>query len=667
VSNLIIKIGDRPLDLSSGETIALTRQAAKVGDFVSVMADGTNEVTIPLTANNKAVLDNAHIFGTDSLIPYRRTDATMIQEGYETITNGFSIVKSSADNFSLQIVGGNGGFFDLIRNLNLRQLDLVEYSHFWTNLNAFDNRNNTDGYVYAVFEQSDLEGVDSTMRTYGTNLYAVQTARLLPSFHIKTLIGKIFGEQGYTFVTDLVAEDIYTNLIVFNGMPNRGEDMSHHLCTVVNDVVIFPSFLGSRLFQYTSVINGTLYTSDAEFNSRLPLYGMLANDAGFTLTDPCTVTVEFQLIIGFAYYLLNTDFTINVEATTIDGFAVYASNTITVNAYEYTPPYDGEVTLNFTMTFDVGDFNGLILFRPGVLYNPNTGFYIKAGSSYTVTNAVMLSNTDITTSFPYNYFNGLVPVPDLKQGDFLKDMAKVFQWIYDVNEVTKVVTARRYDSVQENIPTAIDMSDKIDTRKQKITYGIDGFAQTNSLAYKPDDITNYDAIGYINVDDQTLKAESNYVEVSAFAATSTRQRFDSVAAPYVPIFDVDIMPNNGVTHRLLLTKRVDPFPYNVNFNRATEAPYDYSTDDLTFAYFAEAGNLDSLDFPNLINRFYQTVMAISYRGKTLECLMNLKISDVVNYNPFIPVYISQHGSYFYWQKVSNYVKDKLTKCTFIRL
>jgi hypothetical protein len=255
----------------------------------------------------------------------------------------------------------------------------------------------------------------------------------------------------------------------------------------------------------------------------------------------------------------------------------------------------------------------------------------------------------------------------MKQGDFLKDLSKVFQWIYDVNEVTKVVTARRYDSVQENIPTAIDLSDHIDVRKQKITYGIEGFAQTNSLAYKPDDITSYDAIGYINVDDQTLKAESKYVEVSLFAATSTRPRFDTVAAPYVPIFNPEAIPSNGITHRLLLTKRVDPFPYNVNFNRATEAPYDYPTDDLTFAYFAEAGNLDSLDFPNLINRFYQTVMAITYRGKTLECLMNLKISDVVNYNPFIPVYISQHGSYFYWQKVSNYVKDKLTKCTFIRL
>ncbi len=661
MSNLIIKIGDKPLDLNSGETIALTRQAAKVGDFVAVMADGTNEVTIPLTANNKAVLDNAHIFGTDSLIPYRRTDATMIQEGYETITNGFSIVKSSANNFSLQIVGGNGGFFDLIRNLNLRDLELAEYIHFWTNLNAFDNRNNTDGYVYAVFEQSDLEGVDSTMRTYGTNLYAVQTARLLPSFHVKTLIGKIFGEQGYTFVTDLVAEDIYNNLIVFNGKPDRGEDMSHHLCTVRME---FDNFMGSVApmtnFSFwiwpAVIVSSGIYTSSTEF-----LAGLNDLDNRFRLTDACRITLELNLTYETNW--IGAPRTVKFGVRTNAGDAYFYTE-----EFPIIEGYSVVNTISTTLTFDCGWVNGGSWFTP-ILFFPASIFSIsiQSGSTYRVVNAEFIGSGDITTSFPNNYFNGLVPVPDMKQGDFLKDLSKVFQWIYDVNEVTKVVTARRYDSVQENIPTAIDLSDHIDVRKQKITYGIDGFAQTNSLAYKPDDITSYDAIGYINVDDQTLKAESKYVEVSLFAATSTRQRFDSVAAPYVPIFDVNVMPNNAITHRLLLTKRVDPFPYNVNFNRAAEAPYDYPTDDLTFAYFAEAGNLDSLDFPNLINRFYQTVMAITYRGKTLECLMNLKISDVVNYNPFIPVYISQHGSYFYWQKVSNYVKDKLTQCTFIRL
>ena len=657
MSDLIIKIGDEPLDLSSGETIALTRQAAKVGDFVAVMADGTNEVAVPLTANNRAVLDNAHLIPTESILPYRRTDATMIQEGYETITNGYAIIKSSADNFSLQVVGGNGGFFDLIRNLNLRELSLSEYDHFWTNLHAFDNRNNTDGHIYAVFEQSDGVGVDSTVRTYGTNLYAVQTARLLPCFYAKTLIGKIFNEQGYTFVTDLLADDIYDKLAVFNGQPNRGENMSHHLCTVTRNSATF--LATDYLFGDVAVTDGSTYTASSDF-----LTWLQTPSFKFKMTDPCTITVEFEIILfwtGTTAY--STTMRIDVERTTSSGVTVVSSNTETVNVGVIDDP-DG--VYNYTMTFDVGDFDGDIHFRPYNVVGFAVGYIMNTGTSVRVTSATMLGNTGITTDFPFNFINGLVPVPDIKQADFLKDMSRVFQWIYDVNELTKVVTARRFDAVVENVPTAIDLSDRIDTRKQKITYGIDGFAQTNSLAYKPDDITGYDAIGYIDVDDQTLKAESKYVEVSQFAATSTRKRFDTVDAPYVPIFDDEALPTNGVAHRLLLLERVT-FPHNVNFNRAGDTPADYPTDDLTFAYFAKAGNPTSLDFPNLITRFYQTIMAMSLRGKTLECLMNLKISDVVNYNPFTPVYIQQHGSYFYWQKVSNYVKDKLTKCTFIRL
>ena len=65
MSDLIIKIGDDALDLSVDQTIAITKQAAKVGDFSTVLADGTNEVTVPLTPNNRQILDNAHLVQSD--------------------------------------------------------------------------------------------------------------------------------------------------------------------------------------------------------------------------------------------------------------------------------------------------------------------------------------------------------------------------------------------------------------------------------------------------------------------------------------------------------------------------------------------------------------------------------------------------------------------------
>jgi hypothetical protein len=254
----------------------------------------------------------------------------------------------------------------------------------------------------------------------------------------------------------------------------------------------------------------------------------------------------------------------------------------------------------------------------------------------------------------------------MKQGEFLKEIARIYQWIFATDERTHTVTARRFDNVKEQTINAIDLSDKIDARGIKITYGIDGFAQTNALRYKPDDTSKYDAVGYINVADTTLNPTRDYVKMSQFAASSTKLRFDSVNAPYVPMFE-ELLPTNGMTDRIFLVRRVTPFPYNVNFNRDSESPANHPTDDLTFAYFAEAGNDDSLDFPTLIDRFYQTVIDMNDKGKSIECSVNLNIRDVVNYDPLTPVYIQHFGNYFYWEKLSNYVKGKLTKCKFIKI
>ena len=656
MSDLIVKIGDDSLDLSTGETIAITKQAAKVGDFSTVLADGTNEVTIPLTAHNRLIMDNAHLIPSDSGKPYARLDATLIQEGYETIQDGYAIIKSSANNFSLQVVGGNAGFFNLIKDANLRDLPLSDYTHFWTNQEVFNRRNETDGLIYALFEQSGEGG--TTLTTYGQptpNLYAVETELLLPSFYVKTLVEKIFAAPGYTFVTDLISEDIYDKAIVFSAaIPNRGEDMSYHNCTVISDSnEVYDPLYDPTEFRVFDTAH--IAPNDSVFASSSFLQDSVQDVGGrkFRITDNCSLTVNVS--IDITYNSIPWDAHIILAHTTTNGLVDLYSDPFTLTA--------GTTTLTATFSFECSNFNGEIYFSVFVGYvTPNIQpFTILLDSYYTVSDVTLIDNATITSEFPFNYLTGETMVIDMKQGEFLKELAKMYQWIFDTDERTHTVTARRFDNIKERIPQAVDLSDKIDANDIKITYGIDGFAQTNALKYKEDDISKYDAVGYINVADTTLKAEKDYVKMSELAATSTRLRFDTINAPYVPIFE-ELLPTNGLTDRIFLLKRVT-FPYNINFNRVTDIP----TDDVTFAYFAEAGNLDSLDFPTLIERFYQTVIDMNDRGKTVEASVNLKIKDVMNYDPLTPVYISSMGNYFYWEKLSNYVKDKLTKCKFVKI
>lgn len=656
MSDLIVKIGDDALDLNVDEVIAITKQAAKVGDFSAVLADGTNEVKVPLTPNNRTIMDNAHLIPSDSAKPYQRLDATVIQEGYETIQDGYAIVKSSDNDFSLQVVGGNASFFNRVKDLNIRDLDLSDYTHFWTNQEAFDRRNETEGLIYALIEQSNG---DNTLHTYGTNLYAVETRLLLPMYYLKTYVEKIFSEQGYTFVTDLIGEDIYEKAAIFRGkIPDRGSDMTYHECTVRcdSDQLAEPVFSpeGFILFQDASIDTTTsVYASSPELEASV----QNGFDARFLMTDSCTLTLNLSLIIQNDFGAVNA----YIEITHTSASGIITTNTNVVSIA------NGTTTNNFTATFDCSEYEGEIYFATKIKYVVSSlqPITVKANSTYTVSDVVLISNSIIQTSFPFNYLTGVTTALDMKQGDFLKEIAKVYQWVYDTDERTHTVTAKRFGEIKDNIPLALDFSDKVDARRKSITYGVDGFAQTNALRYKEDDITLYDAVGYINVDDTTLKAEIDYVKMSQLAASSTRLRFDTVNAPYVPIFEEDL-PTNGLADRVFLLNRVT-FPYNINFARVGETPANHPTDDVTFAYFTEAGNTDSLDFPNLINRFYQPIVDMNFRAKSVEFDVNLKIKDVVNYDPFIPVYIESEGNYFYWEKLGNYVKDKLTKCKFIRI
>lgn len=683
MSDLIIKIGDESLDLKSGEVIAITKQAAKVGDFSRVLADGTNEVTIPLTAHNIDTLENAHLLQTDSEKPYRRLPATLIQEGYETLQDAFAEIKNSNQNFSLQVIGGNASFFNLIKDLNLRDLDLSEYDHFWTNLNVFTNRNTTEGFIYALFEQSD-NALDPTLSTYGTNLYAVQTEKLLPLFFDATLIEKIFEEQtGWTFDCDLIGSFIWDNSTVFKGENwNRGTDSSYlnlETAGTVDVDLVYNGIVGSSIpspliedGQITS--QETIYWNETTLNSLLltgrishtgdlfETYGsvLLLPDATrlqvtFTLVIENPNGVDHNIFVGCAYTSDAGDLFVNLPAY------VAPPGTTTET---FTFDIDITKTLSQTGYFFAGE-NGAFF---TIYQQPSSGsgdITIKAASA-AVFAFEFISAYDITTTVPYNFLRGFTPVPDMKQVDYLKDISKKFQLIYDVDEVTHTVTARRFDEIKNNIPNAIDFSDKLaENKEQNIEYQIAGYAQTNYLKWKEDDITKYTAQGIISVDDQTLEAEKDVVEMGQFAATSPVTRFDTKQVPYVPLF-TEGLPTNGMTDRMLLVRR-ETFAYNINFNRSTETPTDYPTDDVTFAYFAEAGNEDSLDFPTLITRFYQAINDMLFRAKSITCYVNLKIKDVVNYNPFIPVYFAKWNNYFYWEKLENYVKSKLTKIKIIKL
>jgi hypothetical protein len=684
--DLILKIDDEAVDLGIETVVAITKQAAKIGDVSSVLADGTNEFSLPLTPKNKTIFENADVFQADTTTPYQRLMATLIQQGVETIQNGFAVLNKVAGNFEIQVVGGNASFFNLIKELSLKDLNLTSFDHFWTNDLVFANRNNSTGFIYSLFEQSSSEQETPlpTLDTYGANLYAVRTNLLMASMFIDTLIEKIFSDQNFTFSSDVTGLDIWLKQTLFNAEGwNRGTDSTYLNVSILgnSDVDLDTDFISQSLFVpliYDGSITNqqTNYWDETTLNSDL-LQGVSSGGLGMvgsefsklSLPDATRVTGIFNFTIE------NTNIGVPIQLSIR---AVHSNSGMasTVETRTYLLDDNSLTDFSETFEFDVTKSDGDIYFSTGetaclfFVYATYSGaatlVTMKAGGASNLS-FEFISAYDVAPVLPYNYLRGISMVPDILQGDLLKEMAKEFDLIFDTDNVSNVVSAVRLDQVRENIPTAIDMSGKLHfpvpdgKGMPTMTFRLGEYAQNNILKWLGDDVTDYNGQGSILIGDTTLDGEKTIVEMK-FAASSTVLRFDTVASPYVPIFS-DGLPNNGLTNRLMMVKRVT-FPYNINFNRDG---VDLPTDDVSFSYFSEPGNEDSLDFPTLIDRFFNTLTDMLTNTKVIDCLMDLDISDVKDYSPFTPVYLSAYNSYFYWQKIENYVPGKLTKCKFIKI
>lgn len=643
MSELIIYINDQAIDLSEGQAVAITKQAAKVGDFSKVLADGTNQISIPATSRNKSILDNAQLVQTEADVPYRRLPAKMVQEGIETIQDGFAVLETAQENkYNLQVVGGNASFFILIKDKNLRDLDLKDFDHFWTNAEVINSQTNTEGFIYALFEQSQADQTPAS-QTLTDGPDTVHTELLLPCFFVKTLMERIFSEVGFEFVCDITTSNQYQELVVFAAStPDRGVDLSFMNLTVECTA----TYSGIGAFEFAPFDANNLITQQGSIYWN---YGVnpfvsdyLVSDnaivhftASFTLTNNDTIGQYFQL---------------NIYHTSPNG-------TTTIPLVELIPVGTHTITLEATFECVInpaGDcgFDLEHIFAPIV--------DMEAGSSFSC-EFEYLSNNPITTDGNYYFIRGITPVPDMSQVDFIKDIARIFQLVFDTDVVNGVVTARRFDQIKENIPNAIDFSDKLQEGSQEIKFSVDGYAKRNLLKWKPDDLTGYDGQAIIYIDNENLDYEKTVVQMQQFAATSHIEKF-SMTVPNVALF-VAGEPSSKTTDRMFVLQRLTT-GVPVVFDRFGAT---LTTSDVAVAFFSIAGNSDSLDFETLKARFYQTLEAMLQKAVVVSALFNLGIADVYSYNPFVPVYVQKFNSYFYLEKIENYLKNKLTKLKLTRL
>ena len=196
-------------------------------------------------------------------------------------------------NYDLQIFGENADFFKSIEGKKLRDLDLSEYDHEYTQSVIAASWTNASGYVYPQVKNG---------RQTDVMVGVVQVADYwkVPDFDlwffVKTLWDKIWADAGFNYYSTFLNTDAFKKLVYkgdSSGMSRTDTEIQDSLCSYdkgsgtlkpvtsnrtllnayTNEVLIFPILLADKISPQYDVANGNLtvavtgeYDIHVEFN-----------------------------------------------------------------------------------------------------------------------------------------------------------------------------------------------------------------------------------------------------------------------------------------------------------------------------------------------------------------------------------------------------------------
>ena len=137
-------IEDNPVDLTGDERIAIDYEIFSPESMGNRKGAKSYTFELPKTVRNRALFQNPDGVTGLSDIPYKNLKARAYVNGID-IGISFCRLTSSKSGYTVNLFGGNTGFFDLIRNAKLKDFLFCDLNHRWTLDNVVASRNTTTG------------------------------------------------------------------------------------------------------------------------------------------------------------------------------------------------------------------------------------------------------------------------------------------------------------------------------------------------------------------------------------------------------------------------------------------------------------------------------------------------------------------------------------------
>ena len=707
------KVNGEYLDQFKLENFAISKAISKIGEIDLRHGDRSTSFDVPLTAKNIKILrytpelnNYTTVNNFDAYDGQLIEDDAVISDGYYQVVK-FSPTTKKA---SLRFYGGNSAWYALLKDRFINEengkYNLDQFKHKYNYDNVTNSFSNSSGYFYFPFDNNKNKffgtskgpiGIDEfNVGIYGKDIFN----KIFESVDVK-LKGNLFNSV--VFNQELIPaikplEDFKPGDYTLNFKTNASTQIPKDgTYTGLNYTAgrVDSQWDGNR---FTAASDADSINFDLSFQTlRGKQFEPASNYGDIQVRVKKNNTVSFTVV-------LTVDYTSNI--TDLSGFITTGLATqYNIESFNFTSVNEGD-----TFDFEVTNINNSI--------PPFDGFfYIQKG----INGVSSFLKTDLTNAI--TKYDISTVLPKIKQTDFVKDVMLRNGVVSQYDVKTRTLTLDKFETIENNIPNAIDWSDKIDLSKNidvDYTKVLKGYAKKSLFTYQDDSdkdtglgsiktVTNQVlGTGEIDIDNDFLSDEKK-VYTSPFASTvQNLTGSDKFYIPFMPMWELTGEDEDGnpefskqeIKPRILIAAPSQSvFSVNAGNENTVEITDDNGVDnsfsDLGYAFFAKFqanttglnnNDLDNinqtLNFTNydllsntffgetLLERNYNLYIKILNNPFYVSLNLNLSSLDVQSVDFLTPIYLEYKydSGYYYIDSIEQYKGDgSTTKVNLVKI
>lgn len=647
---------DLPLDAP-----AMNYQLNNLAELKDRNASYSQRISLPRTTHNEQAFQFSFVVGSGSGVPYMKFPCQLFYEGALISPAGavLNIVDVSDTSIGVQILGATVDLFDTLNNTDAKDPgdgmflfkwytdtmgqterylsgpEGVKVLYFWLYATLQKNPNFPPSAMEAIRQVSELD-------------------KFYPHLNWYDLVTWIFDRAGYSLETDVDSVD-------------RAEMFLPCTYPVLADDPKAPKASGIGWIRNPSV--GTTGVT-------------WKGSPGVTLSDPVAGRLTIGPASGTFSWMTLWDTTITFKLSWSNISAIQKSSVgVKVTHYKN----DGTSAVVLTRSWSSGASGSAsvdIQMEAGehILVSGTLAIAVKPVNSFDMRFMVSITAPPVPETSP-----GDKPQPGLTYdllastgfkslGDIVKAFVQLFGLTVDVNPVTKV--ARAY-SMQEfynrRSSSGKNWSDKLIKGKDtKLTFQLSSYAQSNEMKLEDNKDNNVTDSYKFSIPDVNLQPTKLLFQIG-FLAGLNQRLYDAditnathTLANY-PIWTVNRgRMENGEMTETTWEYNVLSKPMVVHIDKS-----DFMRPKVRVGYTLTQIRLYTAHFKNLkyyVPKYYDKLINnILKRPKILQVQILLDSLDIQSLDLFNPIWLEEHGFWFYVSKINNFQAGKIPKVDLIRM